>query len=164
VESPGILAATTPISLALRTEAIDPGPKIDASNCESFANADPAAVATYFVRVRTSVSKDYPWTPPYGDDWVAKLELGGGALVHTYHPKLAAPGIAVVAFCQPKSAGDEVEVKVSVKEDDLVFDDKYAAFDQKFARGSTLGFSEQSTKAIGGRIGDRPIASELEIE
>ena len=151
-----LVTRATQVRLALHTQKIGAPPKVAATNCKEEKGPK------LFVRVRTSVWKDMPWTPPYGNDWKGKITLDGGKLTHDFRPRLDKPGEVILAFC---SASEKVRVKVDVKEDDLFVDDKYHPAEGDFSRGTVQSIMQSSTQQIEGPGGgNRSIDTEIEVQ
>lgn len=150
-----LLTRDTPVRLALHTEKIGAAPKVAATNCKEEKGPK------LFVRVRTSVWKDMPWTPPYGNDWKGKITLDG-KLTHDFRPRLDKPGEVILAIC---SASERVHVKVDVKEDDLFVDDKYHPAEGDLTRGALETFRQSSTQQVEGPGGgNRAIETQVEVQ
>lgn len=150
--------------LELVTKAVTPSAAKVVSNCDAFAGAPPGDVARFLVRATTEVDKSYPWTAPYGNDWVVRLELDGGKLSHDYRPKLEARGELVAVYCRAAREGETLALKLRPKEDDLFFDDEYEAFEQTSARGVEIEEWHGPEKAVEGPSGgSRAVRSTIEV-
>ena len=101
-----------------------------------------------YVRLRTSLNKKYGgFQGPYGNDYEQTITLDRGAKL-AFHPKAADVSDFWFAYC-PAAPADAVHVELTLKENDLAFDDAFSSPSADVAVNATksLVHSASSTAA-----------------